>query len=209
MTKEGFPWNTVILIGALAVGVYFLYSYLKNSPVGKAVGGITEGVSTITNTTEKITEQILQPIIQPTVTKEIGIKTPSPLEYSMPVLALPKFIESFVTDKTGKVNPFVAPLKATLAVGLTTGALKPISKPVAKTSIPIVAKSTSGAINVLKPLEIVKTGQAIHKVNLIAKNEGAYKTIGITQPISPSKTVTVTKTLGVPTKVTISKIMRS
>lgn len=209
MPKEGFPWNTLILIGGLAVGAYFLYNYLKNTPTGKAVGGVIEGGGQVIDTGTS-PGGLPKPIVN--YLEQIPISIPEPIDLIEPVNIVPHLVKTLAVDTKGNINPWKAPILATAAVGLLTGAIKPkaqVLKAQPKTRIPIVqVNPATKGVTILRPLEIVRTGQAIKAAGAAFKKEAAVRqTYSI--PISTTKTATVTKTLGVPTKVTISKIMRS
>lgn len=115
--------ETILIIGALIAGAYFLYKMFGGTvqAVSDVVGGVGQTIDT--------GKQILQQPVVPD-TPEIGIKAPTVIDYIFPPAGIPKFIDNFVTDNTGKANVMTAPIKAALTVGLVTGALEPSTKTV-------------------------------------------------------------------------------
>lgn len=120
--------ETILIIGALAAGAYLLYKMFGGAAqaVSDVVGGVGQTIDT--------GKQILQQPVVPDV-PEIGIKGPSVIDYVFPPAGIPKFLDNFVTDNTGKANVMTAPVKAALTVGLATGALKVIETKNAKTGL--------------------------------------------------------------------------
>ena len=115
MSKNNYGWVTpVIVLGGLALGGYLLYNWWKGSAVGQAVGGIASGIGT----TASAIDQGVQGLVTPVIPTQVGsgIVAPSPLEIGLPLLGVPKFLNNFAMDNSGKLNPMVAPVKATLAV---------------------------------------------------------------------------------------------
>lgn len=210
MAKESFPWNTIILLGALTLGGYFIYQYLKNSPLAKTVGGVIEGGGQVIDTGTS-PGGLPKPIVK--YLEQIPISIPEPIDLIEPVNLVPHIVKTLAVDTKGNINPWKAPILATAAVGLLTGAIKPkqtVLKAQPKTTIPIVTVNpVSRGVSILRPLEIVKTGQAIKAANKAFKLEPNASKQTYTIPISTTKTATITKSIGVPNKVTISKIMRS
>jgi hypothetical protein len=82
----------IIILGILGAGAYFIYSYLKNSPVANAVDTVTNTIKTIT---EKITTPGPTVTLPPTVLTPGGttITPPAPIDYLFPPAGIPGFID--------------------------------------------------------------------------------------------------------------------
>lgn len=120
--------ETILLIGAIGVGAYLLWKVFGGT--AKAISDVAGGVGTVLDTGTQILQQPVVPDVP-----EIGLQGPSVIDYVFPPAGIPKFIENFVTDNTGKPNVMTAPVKAALTVGLSTGALKVIETKNAKTGL--------------------------------------------------------------------------
>ena len=89
-------------------------------------------------------EGLTSPVI-PTE-KGSGIVAPTPLEYGLPILGIPKFIENFAMDNQGKLNPMKAPVLASLTVAHDLSKLGVINIPTVNKKTGLTASETKQVI---------------------------------------------------------------
>jgi hypothetical protein len=172
----------LILPGAILIGAYFLLTKLGDitKPITDVIGGVG---------------QLDQPVItQPKEIKGVTISpkvtAPTPINYGMPVTGLPGFVEFATTNPyTEEKSMFAVRDSLVFTTALVAQDLGLIKKetaiktsPQQKATIPIVTKGTSKTasqyavktpgVTILRPLEIVKAGQAIKATNAYKKPGG-------------------------------------